>query len=89
MAQKLPYSIYWQESYNTQNLLTPKVAKRYNIMLRSLKDYVHARDGDLGHIAYFIVDDEIWMIRYAVIQTRNWLPGKRVLVATQWISEIN
>ena len=29
-----------------------------------------------------IVDDEAWKIRYIVIDTKNWLPGKKVLVAT-------
>ena len=37
----------------------------------------------------FVVDDETWIIRYLVVDTRNWLPGKRVLIATDWIQSIN
>lgn len=51
--------------------------------------YIHARDGDLGHLADFLVDDENWTIRYLVIDTRNWWPGKKVLVTPQWITEVS
>jgi hypothetical protein len=50
--------------------------------------YIEARDGDIGHVEDFIIDDEAWAIRYLVVNTRNWWPGKKVLVAPQWISEI-
>lgn len=51
--------------------------------------YIHARDGDLGHVADFLVDDASWTIRYLVIDTRNWWPGKKVLVSPEWITEIS
>ena len=51
--------------------------------------YIHARDGDLGHVADFLVDDENWTIRYLVVDTRNWWPGKKVLVHPQWITEVS
>jgi hypothetical protein len=50
--------------------------------------YIHASDGDIGHVEDFIVDDASWSIRYMVVNTRNWLPGKKVLVAPQWITEV-
>ena len=50
---------------------------------------IAATDGDLGHVEDFIVDDEIWAIRYLVIATRNWWPGKKVLVAPQWIESVD
>jgi hypothetical protein len=61
--------------------------------LRSTSDvmgyYVHARDGDIGHIADFLIDNDNWAIRYLVIDTRNWWPGKKVLVAPHWVSSIS
>ncbi|MFH0958088.1 MAG: PRC-barrel domain containing protein, partial [Pseudomonadota bacterium] len=36
----------------------------------------------------FIVDDENWEIRFLVVNTRNWLPGKRVLLRPQWIKRV-
>ena len=50
---------------------------------------IAATDGDLGHVEDFIVDDEIWAIRYLVIATRTWWPGKKVLVAPQWIESVD
>jgi hypothetical protein len=37
----------------------------------------------------FIVDDHAWTIRYMVIDTRNWLPGKKILVARRWIATVD
>lgn len=42
---------------------------------------IGARDGAIGHVEDFIVDDQSWAIRYLVVDTRDWLPGKRVLIA--------
>lgn len=61
--------------------------------LRSTREvigyYIEASDGDIGHVEDFIVDVEAWMIRYMVVNTRNWLPGKKVLVAPEWITAMS
>ena len=61
--------------------------------LRSTDDvdghYIHGLDGEIGHVEDFIVDDANWAIRYLVINTRNWWPGKKVLVAPQWIDRVS
>jgi hypothetical protein len=51
--------------------------------------HVDSTDGALGHVEGFIVDDELWAIRYLEIATRNWLPGKKVLVAPEWILRVS
>jgi hypothetical protein len=51
--------------------------------------YIHARDGDIGHVGDFLLDPEAWMIRYMVVDTRTWLPGRKVLVSPQWIEDIS
>ena len=43
--------------------------------------HVHATDGDVGHVENFLADDENWDIRYLVVATHNWLPGKHVQLA--------
>ena len=52
--------------------------------LRSAREvigyYVAATDGDIGHVEDLLVDDADWMTRHLVIDTRNWLPGRKVLV---------
>lgn len=46
---------------------------------------VKAADGDVGHVTGVMVDDEAWVIRYLVVGTRDWLPGKHVLLPPQWV----
>jgi hypothetical protein len=50
---------------------------------------IEALDGEIGHVADFVVDDEVWAIRYLLVDTRNWWPGKKVLISTQWIERIS
>ncbi len=55
----------------------------------TVKGYrVHATDGDLGHVEHFLADDADWDIRYLVIATRNWLPGKHVQLAPYAVTKI-
>jgi uncharacterized protein YrrD len=51
--------------------------------------HIHATDGGIGHVSDFIVDDEIWVVRFIVADTGNWLLEKKVLVSPQWIKEIH
>lgn len=61
--------------------------------LRSVEEvvgyHIHARDGEIGHVEDFIADDKNWMLRYVVIDTRNVLPGRKVLVAPEWVETID
>ena len=50
--------------------------------------HIHAADGEIGHVEDFIVDDENWTIRFLVVDTTNWLPGKKVLLSPQWINRV-
>lgn len=64
-----------------------------DIHLRSTQEvasyHIAATDGDIGHVEDFILEDDSWTVRYLAIDTRNWLPGKKVLVSPQWISSID
>jgi hypothetical protein len=52
--------------------------------LRSIEEitgyHIHATDGEIGHVEDFLVDDAGWGIRYVAVDTRNWWPGKKVLI---------
>jgi uncharacterized protein YrrD len=51
---------------------------------REVKGYrVEARDGRIGHVMDALVQPEAWRISHLVIDTRNWLPGKHVVVDTK------
>ncbi|MGD1877010.1 MAG: PRC-barrel domain-containing protein [Kiloniellaceae bacterium] len=51
--------------------------------------HVAARDGDIGHVEDLLLDDSNWTLRYVVVDTRNWWPGKKVLVAPAWTRGID
>jgi hypothetical protein len=51
--------------------------------------YIHARDGDIGHVEDFLISIPDWVVRYLVVDTKNWWPGKHVLIAPTWASGIS
>lgn len=50
--------------------------------------YIEASDGAIGHVEDFLMNDDDWSIRYAIVDTKNWWPGKFVLIAPDWIEDI-
>jgi uncharacterized protein YrrD len=42
--------------------------------------HVHGTDGAFGTVHDLLVDDHIWMLRWLVVDTGNWLPGRKVLI---------
>lgn len=64
-----------------------------DVHLRSLKEvegyHIKSVDGEIGHTKDLIIDDERWVIRYMIVDTRNILPGKKVIIAPDWIKWIS
>ncbi|MEO6251733.1 MAG: PRC-barrel domain-containing protein [Ferruginibacter sp.] len=50
--------------------------------------HIHASDGDIGHVNDFIIDGKTWQILYFVIDTHNWIGGKKVLIPVENIKEM-
>jgi hypothetical protein len=46
-------------------------------------------DGDLGKVKEFYFDDRYWTIRYLVVDTGNWLTGRKVLIAPHAVRAVN
>ncbi len=40
-------------------------------------------------LARLSLDDEAWAIRYIEVATKNWWPGKKVLVSPAWIERVS
>jgi len=61
--------------------------------LRSAREvmgyYIEATDGDIGHVEDFLFDDREWAIRYMIVDTGNWWPGKKVLVSPEWVRRVS
>ncbi len=49
---------------------------------------VETGEEDAGHIDDFLVDDEDWVIRYLVVDTGTWWPGKKALLVPQSVRNI-
>ncbi|MCX2454205.1 PRC-barrel domain-containing protein [Pedobacter sp. PLR] len=49
---------------------------------------IHAIDGEIGHVTDFIVDKH-WRIRFLVVDSGKWFPGKKLLISTEWITAIS
>lgn len=64
-----------------------------NPHLRSVRaithHYVHALDGDIGHVADFLCEDASWTIRHLVVATGSWWPGRKVLVPVEWVTWVS
>jgi hypothetical protein len=60
---------------------------------RSVKEvvgyHIHATDGEIGHCEDFLAEEGSWAIRYMVVDTRNWWPGKKVVLLPCWITGID
>jgi hypothetical protein len=56
----------------------------------SIKGFaVHASDGDIGHVENLLADESNWEIRYLVVATRSWWPGKIVQLAPYAVKDID
>ena len=74
----IPY--YWPSEVEDQRLRSTEDVLGYAL---------NATDGALGHVEDSLVEDLTWRIRYMEVDTRNWWPGKRVLVAPEWIERVS
>ncbi len=72
---------------------TSNKGKEWDPNLRSTYEVtgynIQARDGEIGHVSDFIIDEKTWTIRYLVIDTTNWMPGKKILVSPEWITRVS
>jgi hypothetical protein len=51
--------------------------------------HLRETDGRIGHVVDFLIDEETWKIRFIEVDTRNWWPGKRVLIAPERVESID
>ncbi len=62
-------------------------------MLRSadhLREFhLHARDGNIGYIDDLLFHDDQWKVRYVVVDTSQWLPGRKVLLIPEVLGSPN
>ena len=50
---------------------------------------IRARDGILGHVTGFVVDDRSWVIHGLVVEAGHWYAGKEILIPTSKVTRIS
>jgi len=50
---------------------------------------IEATDGEIGQVADLVMDDETWAITDMLVDTRDWLPGKVVLITPSVVERID
>jgi len=78
-----------------QALLRAERARNHNRapQLRSCKAvtgfHIQASDGEIGHVAGYLIDDETWAVRHLIVDTSNWWIGHTTLIAPEWITGVH
>ncbi|HWQ54326.1 MAG TPA: PRC-barrel domain-containing protein [Bryobacteraceae bacterium] len=61
--------------------------------LRSAKELsgynINATDGGIGSVQDLILDDEDWLVRYVLVNTKPWWPGGHVLVDVGRVQKVS
>jgi hypothetical protein len=48
-----------------------------------------ASDGEIGRVKDFYFEDQRWTLRYVIVDTGDWLPGRLVLLSPYAIGQLN
>ena len=75
----------WKESTEAKKAWDPHLRSTHDVSGR----HIQATDGEVGHVDDFVIDDETWAIRYLIVDTKNWWPGKKVLLSPRWIERVS
>lgn len=103
-ARYYGYSLYWASPEMAQMATLERSDKRAQELkeagrkaaashLRSSDEVIgysiHAADGKIGHVEDIRLDDRNWAVSDLVVDTRDWLPGKKVLVPPSAVDSID
>jgi hypothetical protein len=62
-------------------------------MLRHTSDIkgyaIHASDGQIGSVSDYLFDDQTWLVRWLVVDTGHWLPGRKVLLPPSALGHVD
>jgi hypothetical protein len=50
---------------------------------------IAASDGEIGTVSDFLFDDSSWLVRWLVVDTGNWLSGRKVLLPTPVLGHLD
>jgi hypothetical protein len=50
---------------------------------------IEAQDGHIGHLDDYLIDENLRNLRYLIVATRDWWPGRKVLIAPDWVEWVS
>lgn len=50
---------------------------------------IQGADGQIGHVSGMLVDLDSWAVGYLIVKTSKWWRNHELLVAPQWIRDVN
>ena len=50
---------------------------------------IATRDGTIGHVTDFLLDDESWVIQELIVEAGHWYSGKEIFIPTGSVKEIS
>ena len=57
---------------------------------KALRGYhIEAKDGTIGHVTDFMIDEKSWAIHHLVVETGHWLFGKEIVISPIHIGRIS
>lgn len=66
---------------------------QHHLHLRSIAAvtgyHLHAVDGMIGHVENVMIDDSRWDVRYFIVDTRRFWPGRHVLLSPHAVTEVD
>jgi hypothetical protein len=66
----------------------PQEGRRYVWNASALKGYpIKASDGQLGTVSDLMYDEADWVIRWVVVDTGDWLSGRRVVLPVSVVGQ--
>jgi uncharacterized protein YrrD len=81
------------DNKTTKGVLKSQQKLKDDPHLRSTKNvmgyHIQANDGEIGHVEDYIVDDEKWNLFFLIVDTHNWLPGRKVILSPRQINNID
>lgn len=78
----------WSSYWETITLETDDVLRLQSV--KEVSGYtIEAIDGEVGSITNFIIDDNDWSVKYMVVDPNKIIPGRKVLLALDWIEQID
>ncbi|MEA2012645.1 MAG: PRC-barrel domain containing protein [Verrucomicrobiota bacterium] len=84
-----PGALYYEKLSNKKAIEVNSESNHLRSVHEVTGYHIKESDSGIGHVKDFLADDKTWSIRYMVVDTHNWLSGKKVLISPDWIDSVD